>query len=152
MQFRGGAVGHKTMQEETKCLLHDRNELDKVPFELEYERAGYAKPESDVEMGSGEDGEDATEEDGHEECKAEENDAEDSEDEIDDDDSDAGEQGLSAALANDALLDEMEEFGYTGLDEVVEEDEETAYLGENDLGAEDGENVDWDELEPLVYL
>ena len=36
MRFRGGAVGHKTMREETKCLLHDHDKLDEVPFELEY--------------------------------------------------------------------------------------------------------------------
>ena len=103
-------------------------------------------------MGSGEDREDAMEEDEHEECEAKENDAEDSEDEISDDDSDTGEQGLSATLANDVLLDKMDDFSFMRLDEVVEEDEETAYLGEDDLGAEDGENVDWDELEPLAYL
>ena len=88
------------------------------------------KPESDVEMGSGEDREDAMEEDEHEECEAEENDAEDSEDEISDDDSDAGEQGLSAALANDVLLDKMDDFSFTGLDdsEVVKEDEDVGII------------------------
>ena len=38
MRYRGGAVGHKTTYEETKCLLDDREALDKVPFELESER------------------------------------------------------------------------------------------------------------------
>ena len=152
MRFRGGAVGHKTTREETKYLLDDRDELDKVAFEREYERAGYAKQESDVEMGSGDsdDGEDVMEEDENEQGGG--SDLEEDESDVEEYESDGGDiadgLGLSGALADDELLDKMEDF----LNEVVEEDEETAYLGEDDLGAEDGENVDWDELEPLAYL
>ena len=58
----------------------------------------------------------------------------------------------SALLVDDDLLDEMDEFGYSGLDQVVEDEEELDQLAEDALGVEDGENVDWDEEEPHGYL
>ena len=73
MWYHGGTVGHKTTYEETKCLLNDHDALDKVPFELESERdwedQRRGESSSDVEMGSGEDG-DEMEEDGSDEEEA----------------------------------------------------------------------------------
>jgi len=37
MRFRGGGVGHKSMRTEMRCLLDDRDELDKRGFEKEKE-------------------------------------------------------------------------------------------------------------------
>lgn len=163
MRYRGGAVGHKTTQEETKCLLGDRDKLDKVPFELECNQDWYANEGSDVEMSGGDDGEnvmeDEHEEGGGSDIEVDHSEGGDGEEnEIDSDESESGDMagdpssGLSASLADDELLDEMEEFGYTGLDQVVQEEEELDYLGEDDLGAEDGENDERDDLEPVAYL
>ena len=171
MRYRGGAVGHKTTQDETRCLLDDRDELNKAPFKLECEQDWYASASSDVEMGSGDDGENTMEEDVEEGTESREHgdggsDLEEgeseggdedqsssssSDDESDSDDAAVQHLGISASLADDELLDEMDEFRYTGLDQIVDEEEELDYQ-EDDLGAEDGENMDWDELEPLVYL
>ena len=157
MCYHGGAVGHKTTSEEIKCLLNDHNKLDRIPFKLECEQEW--KAGEDMEMGSGDSdsGEDVTED----QCNDRESDIEDNRsdgeaDEVDGDNSkieDAtGDLGLSTSLADGELLDEIEEVGYTGLDQVVEEEEELDYLGEDELGAEDGENMDQDESEPLAYL
>jgi len=32
MRYRGGRVGHKSICEATRCLLDNRDRLDKVPF------------------------------------------------------------------------------------------------------------------------
>jgi len=61
MRYHGGVVGHKTTQEETKCLLGDHDKLDKVPFELECKQDWYANTGIDVEMSGGDDGENAME-------------------------------------------------------------------------------------------
>ena len=50
---------------------------------------------------------------------------------------------VSVLLVDVDLLDEMDEFGYSGSDQVVEDEEELDQLAEDALGAEDGENVDW---------
>ena len=53
MQHRGGAIGHKTMQKETKSILKDRDKLDEIPFvlESEQEQSFYRGSEDlDVEM------------------------------------------------------------------------------------------------------
>lgn len=51
MRYRGGAVGHKTTREETKCLSEDRDKLDKIAFVLESERRGeFYRENEDVEM------------------------------------------------------------------------------------------------------
>ena len=48
----------------------------------------------------------------------------------------------SATLANKELIDEMDKFEYSGLDQVVDQDDEgEELLEENGLGAEDGENT-----------
>lgn len=157
MRYCGGAMGHKTTQDETRCLLDDRDELDKIPFELECEQEWEGG--DDVEMGSGDsdDSEDMMEDQhkgGESDIKDDGSDGEG--DEVDGDNSKVegatGDLGLSTSLADGGLLDEMEEFRYTGLDQVVEEEEALDYLGEDELGAEDGKNMDQDESEPQAYL
>ena len=148
MRYRGGAVGHKTTYEETKCLLDDRDALDKIPFELESEHDWedrHRSESSDVEMGSGDDG-DEMEEDGSDEEEAsgegtdrdeEGEDEESDREEVSEGDGSDGDDGnekdddnmpidvtASALLVDDDLLDEMDEFGYSGLDQVVEDEEE----------------------------
>lgn len=155
MRYRGGAVGHKTTQEDTKCLLDDRDKLDKVPFELESEQSQEyrlgddGEHDSDVDMEEGEedggtDSDGEMEEDtGEEDSSEEELGGGDEDDESDE--SDAGDDMVvdpSKGLVDDDLLDEMDEFGYSGLDQVEEENNEgeNDHLGEDELGAEDGEN------------
>lgn len=178
MRYRGGAVGHKTIRNETKCLLDDRDKLDKIPFVLESEREQeFHRGSEDVEMDRGDidDGEDEDEDgDGDEnenndemeaystddgEVRGESTDGTDSgAEDVEDDESDQGEDdetgsnddmdmiidpgSISTLLADDELLDEMDEFGYSGLDQVVEDEghEEDDDLADDALGAEDGEN------------
>ena len=163
-------MGHKTTQDETRCLLNDHNELDKALFKLECKQDWYVSTSSNMEMGSGDDGENMTEEDVEEGTELREHgdggsDLEEGESKGDDEDQsssssdnesdldDAAVQhlGISASLGDDELLDEMNEFKYMGLDQIVDKEEELDYQEDN-LGAKDGENMDWDELEPLAYL
>lgn len=153
MRFHGGAVGHKTTHEETRCLLDDHDKLDKVPFELESEQDLPVRYEEnskrgDVEMGSPgaaddsgieDDGSD-DEDDGNEGSEREES---------DDGNESNGTDSSEDMVIDPELMDEMDKFGYLGLDQVEEEEE----LGDGDLaddvfGAEDGENtMGWDEVE-----
>ena len=60
---------------------------------------------------------------------------------------------ISTLLANDKLLDKMDEFGYSGLDQVVEDEgHEDNDLTDDTLGAEDGENEGWAEDFTQYYL
>lgn len=141
MRFQGGGVGHKTTREETQCLLDDRDEHNKVPFVMESEING---DQMDLDDESDEDEEDSKEDE--EEDRDEEEEGED-DNEMDEDGSsqESQESGIgisSATLANEELVDEMDEFGYSGLDQVVDQDDEGEELPEEDgLGVEDGENV-----------
>ncbi|KAG6371360.1 hypothetical protein JVT61DRAFT_9567 [Boletus reticuloceps] len=48
----------------------------------------------------------------------------------------------STALVSEELVDEMDEFGYSGLDqEVADDDKEEGQVEEDGLGAEDGKNA-----------
>ena len=140
MRFRGGGVGHKTTREETRCLLDDRDELDKVPFVMESE-IDRDQMELDDEDEDEEDSEEDEEEDRDEDEEGE-NDNEMDEDEGSEEGQESGAKISSATLANEELVDEMDEFGYSGLDQVVDQDDEGEELLEEDgLGAEDGENA-----------
>ena len=181
MRYRGGAIGHKTMRKETKCLLEDRDKLDNIPFMLESEREQeFYRENEDIEMDRGEidtedeDGDgDEDENDNEMEVYSTDDEeirgsdgtnsgAEDAEVEKighdeDDDESDSDDDAdmvinpdsISTLMANDELLDEMDEFGYSGLDQVVEDDEnkEDDDIADDALGTEDGENdtEGWDE-------
>jgi hypothetical protein len=58
-------------------------------------------------------------------------------------------------LIDDDIADEMDEFGYTGLDQVLVEDEDDNGLLDNALGAEDGEELEgglnYDEAEEIGF-
>jgi hypothetical protein len=145
MRFRGGGVGHKTTREETQCLLDNRDELDKVPFVMESE---INRDQMDLDDVSDEEGEEEESKDDEEGDRDEEEESEpDNEMNEDEGSEESEESGLrisssSAALANEELADEMDEFGYLGLDQVVDQDDEGEELLEEDgLGAEDGENA-----------
>ena len=153
MRYRDGGVGHKSTQEETDRFLDDRDKLDKVPFELESERNWEYDNGSDVEMRSGaRDADDGEMEDvGNEESDGIDDDESNGDEEIDRDEESDGDdepelERNSMALVDEELLDEMDEFGYSGLDQVEEDDEEweDSHLGQDALSAEDGENVDWE--------
>ena len=61
------------------------------------------------------------------------------------DDDSINPEGKSTVLVDEDLLDEMDEFGYSGLDQVEEADKEREdHLGEDAFGAEDGENIKWE--------
>ncbi|KIJ06886.1 hypothetical protein PAXINDRAFT_182608 [Paxillus involutus ATCC 200175] len=138
MRFRGGGVGHKPIRNAAQCLLEDRDELDKIPFVKESERAAGSPAGSEDRMetddeeneedeGSASEGEGRGGEDEDIDMTTEEEEDErDEESENDSDDYNSGSDELddvpvgnsSAVLASDELADEMEEFGYTGLDQL----------------------------------
>lgn len=147
MRFRGGGVGHKTMREETQCLLDDRDKLDKVPFIMESEMD---KDQMELDDESDKEEEDSEDEEEDEDDEEESKDG--NEMDEDEEDEESGIGNSSAALANEELVDEMDEFGYSGLDQVIEEFVEEELLVEEDgLGAEDGENVGDNEDEDDLY-
>ena len=138
MRFRGGGVGHKTRREETRCLLDDQDELDKVPFVMESE---IDRDQMELDDKDEEDGKKNKKKDRDEDEKGE-NDNEMDEDEGSKEGQESSAGISSATLANEELIDEMDEFGYSGLDQVVDQDDEGEELLEEDgLGAEDGENA-----------
>ncbi|KIJ06917.1 hypothetical protein PAXINDRAFT_19881 [Paxillus involutus ATCC 200175] len=147
MRFRGGGVGHKPIRNAAQCLLEDRDELDKIPFVKESERAtgSPAGSEDRMETGDEENEEDegsASEGEGQGESENDSDNNNPSSDELDD----VPVGNSLAVLASDELADEMEEFGYTGLDQLVEDeaDDDRDTIGElsdDGLGAEDGENA-----------
>lgn len=74
----------------------------------------------------------------------------DSEEENDSNEASDEDDSESTPLVDENLQDEIDGFGYSGLDQVEEDAEwEEDHLGEDGLGAEDGENMDW-ELEEEV--
>jgi len=134
MRYRGGGIGHKSIREATRCLLDDHDALDKQEFTLEHDcnlfDEGAEGSDDDVPM----DDSSRSEEESGDESEGGELEMED----ID--------PTCSEPLINNELGDEMEEYGYSGLDQVLE-DEDTEVSGNEDgMGAEDGENPD-DRLE-----
>jgi hypothetical protein len=137
MRYRGGGVGHKSIREATRSLLDDRDPLDKIPFtkEKEHEAQG-----SEDEM---------MEDDGEEEGDEEGDETEGSEDELEETSEEDEQEGgddtrtplTTEQLIDDEVADEMDEFGYTGLDQILVEDEDEELLPDEEeaLGAEDGE-------------
>ncbi|KAG2028813.1 hypothetical protein BDR03DRAFT_1019306 [Suillus americanus] len=150
MRYRGGGVGHKSICEATKCLLDDRDALDKLPFTIEKEReardsddemVGTDVEDSDDDPAGEDEDEDIEGEDGEDGNENEDEGS--SEDQDDEDDGDGIRDPLTTEhLIDDDIADEMDEFGYTGLDQVLVDDDledDDALLDEDALGAEDGE-------------
>ncbi|KAF8546068.1 hypothetical protein OG21DRAFT_1587008 [Imleria badia] len=124
MRHRGGGVGHKSTCETTHCLLDDCETLDKQPLVFEHDcnlseatkesgedvsmdESSSAEEESDKE--TNEDGSEMEVEDGHNE---------------------------ELVMVGDELEDEMDEFGYSGLDQVLDLDDG------RDSGDEDANDVE----------
>ena len=57
------------------------------------------------------------------------------------------------ALVDKELLDEMDKFGYSGLDQIEEDGVEwkDSHLGQDALGVEDSENVNWEGEDGLAH-
>jgi hypothetical protein len=142
MRFWGGGVGHKSMRTEMRCLLDDRNELDERGFEK-----GKKGPSQGVSWRQpkkiDEDEEDEEDEDGDAEDEGEDENKNEEYGDEDEDDLEGGEEGDEEvpaatpfeAYVDDEVADEMDEYGYSGLDQVINEDDENAF------GPEDGEDV-----------
>jgi len=140
MRFRGGGVGHKSMPTEMRCLLDDRG------FEKEKERS-----QSRSELEATEEDEDMIDEDEDDEDEEEDEDGDAEDEGEDEDDLEGGEEGDEGVLAatpleayvDDEVADEMDEYGYSGLDRVINEDDENEEIedDENAFGPEDGEDV-----------
>ncbi|KAG1816304.1 uncharacterized protein BJ212DRAFT_1480754 [Suillus subaureus] len=168
MHYHGGGVSHKPIFEATKCLLDDHNVLDKLPFIMEKEHEAQdsnSEMESDVEEdlddnGEGKDkegegeGEDDIEGSGDED--GDENEDRGSSKEHDDEDikgNGTRDPLTTEHLIDDDIVDEMDEFGYTSLDQVVVKDEDDdAPSDDDDLGAEDGKGQDYDEVEGMGFV
>ena len=151
MRYRGSGVSHKSTQEETDHFLDNCNKLDKVPFELESKQNWEYDNRSDVEMRSGAcDADDGEMEDvGNEESDGIDDDESNSNEEINSNEESDGDdepelERNSMALVDKELLDEMDEFSYSGLDQVEEDDKEweDSHLGQDALSVEDSENID----------
>ncbi|KAG1737817.1 uncharacterized protein EDB91DRAFT_1249494 [Suillus paluster] len=120
--------------------------------------------DSDEEMtDDGEDEEDTEEEDTEEEDTEEEDSKEEdamegSDDKDEDEDSGSGDEDGDGEeyLIDNGIADEMDEFGYTSLDQVLVEDEDNDGLLDDDaLGAKDGEELEgglnYDEAEGIRF-
>ena len=128
MRYRGGGVGHKTIREATHCLLDDRDALNKKELTLKHDHdlfdEGVEGSDDDIPM----DDSSESEEESSDESKGEESEVNAAE---------------SECLIDDELGDEMEEYGYSGLDQVLEDKEDAKVSGDEDaLGPEDGEDPD----------
>jgi len=128
MRFRGGGVGHKSTREATYCILGDRDALNKVSFTLEHDQLGQGTEESDKD--------DVPVDDASNEGEGDVpmDDASGSEEEGDQEGpEEVADIGGGEQLVGDELADEMDEYGYTGLDQVLEKSD--------DEDVEDGEDI-----------
>jgi hypothetical protein len=97
MRYRGGGVGHKSVCKVTRCLLDDRDSLDKVPFTRDSEKNRIAQS-SDGEMM-----EDADSEEEEEATEVADG---------------SGIPFPTEQLIDDDVADEMDGFRYTGLNQI----------------------------------
>lgn len=141
MRYRGGGVGHKSTHDATKCLLEDRDKLDKGSFTLEYDRHEQEAGEGEESRVSDASMDESSASEPDEEIGSEDDEGSDTEDV-------ALDQGDAQAIP-DELGDEMDEYGYTGLDQVLDDSDEEGEVSHNEqlLDREDGEVLD----DPLEY-
>ncbi|KAG1747923.1 uncharacterized protein EDB91DRAFT_1245396 [Suillus paluster] len=109
--------------------------------------------EADAEEGSDDKDEDEGSGSGDEDVHEEGHELEDAED---DEGGETRDPLSTEYLIDDNIADEMDEFGYTGLDQVLVEDEDNNGLLDDDaLGAEDGEELEgglnYDEAEGIGF-
>lgn len=125
MRFRGAGVGHKSTHKVTQCLLLDRDKLDSRPLTLECEHESSMEDVEEDEQNSQptDDSSDSTSE---------------SEDNDDDDEDNMDIDGVEVEdhpqVMDDELDDEMDEYGYGGLEQVEDEMEEDAGTAEDEDG------------------
>jgi len=146
MRFRGGGVGHKSMRTEMRCLLDDRDTLDKLPFKMEKERSqsrSESSEEDDDMAGEDEDNDNDNDDDGEDDEGEGEHDSDEDSKEGNEIEHEAPAATPFAAYVDDQVADEMDEYGYSGLDQVANEDEENEEIDDDEdmFGPEDGEDM-----------
>ena len=132
MRYRGGGIGHKSIREATLCLFDDRDALDKQEFNLKHDRNLFDEEAEGTDDNVPMDDSSSSDEESGDESESEESAMEDIN------------PACSERLIDDELGDEMDEYGYSGLDQVLEVDSDDAEMSgdEDALGPEDGENPD----------
>jgi hypothetical protein len=123
IRYRGGGVGHKSTREATHSLLNDHETLDKQPFILERDRNLSEEATKEIDEDDPMTDSSSAEEESDEDGSAMEG---------------IGENGKQPV--DDELGDEMNEFGYSGLDQVLEDDEDSG--DEDALGLDSFNNED----------
>jgi len=129
MRFWGGGVGPKSTHKVTRCLLDDCETLDKEPFTLKNDSDPFQETgENDVPM---------------EGTSNSEGDESDESSEQGSDIDSVGGRDDEPLIVNE-LADEMDEYGYTGLDQTLDKNEGDAEISgdEDALRPEDGEDPD----------
>jgi len=129
MRYWGGGVGHKATHEVTQCPLDDHDVLNKQPFTFEHDCQPFKEEiDDDVPM------DDSS------------SDKEESDEESEDDGSEMEEVdgGDGTKLIDNELDNEMEEYGYGGLEQILDDDKgDIVVSGNKDaLGLEDREDPD----------
>jgi len=135
------------MRTEMRCLLDDRDTLNKLPFKMEKEQfqSRSKSSEEDDDM-AGEDEDNDSNDDGEDNSNDDDGGEHDS-----DEDSEEGnelEHEVPAATpfvayVDDKVADEMDEYGYSGLNQVANEDDENEEIDDEEdmFGPEDGEDM-----------
>ena len=120
MRYRGGGIGHKSIHEATLCLFDDRDALDKQEFNLKHDRNLFdeeaERTDDDVPM----DDLSSSNEESGDESESEESAMEDIN------------PACSEHLIDDELGDEMDEYGYSGLDQVLEVNSDDAKMSSDE--------------------
>ena len=131
MRYQGRGIRHKSIHKTTLCLFNDHDVLDKQEFSLEHDHNLFDEEAEDTDNDIPMDESNSSDKESGDESKSEELEMED----ID--------PACSEQLINDELDDEMDEYGYSRLDQVLEVEDDAKVSGNEDvLCPEDGENLD----------
>ena len=119
-------------QNHRACLFNDRDALDKQEFNLEHDRNLFDEEAEGTDDNVPMDDSSSSDKESGDESESEELAMEDIN------------PACSECLIDDELGDEMDEYGYSRLDQVLEVDSDDAEMSGNEdaLGPEDGENPD----------
>ena len=125
-------MGHSSTHDLTKHLLNDCEILDAQPFTLEHNHD--SEESSDMSTDEPDDKSDETRESG---SSDEEDDIRDSDSQEQDDpdldlEATLGEDVTSGQIIDNKLVDKMDEYGYTGLNQVLDSDGDAEASGEED--------------------
>jgi len=138
MQFRGRGVGHKSTCTEMHCLFDDHDTLDKLPFKMEKEwsQSRSESSEEDDDMPADKDKDKDKDKDSNDNG---EDDDDEGEHNSDNDSKEGNElkHEVSAATpfvayVDDQVANEMDEYGYSGLDQVANENEENEEINDDE--------------------